>query len=106
MSVVGAELRESAAAFASVFRNPALRRLNLALAASVIGDWAYAVAVSVWAFQHGGAAAIGLFGMTRYLTMALLGPLMSTFADRHPKRAVMIAADCQPCRRASSAARR
>ncbi len=93
MGSVRTQLRESTDAFGSVFRNPGLRRLNLALAASVIGDWAYAVAVSVWAFQHGGATAIGLFGVTRYLSMALLGPLMSTFADRFPKRRVMIVSD-------------
>ena len=54
-------------AFASVFANPALRRINLAHAASVIGDWAYAVAVSVWAYQQGGATAVGVFGVARYV---------------------------------------
>jgi hypothetical protein len=59
----------------------------------VIGDWAYSVAVSVWVFQEHGAAALGFFGVARYLTMAALGPLMSTAADRFPKRRVMVSAD-------------
>ena len=67
-----------------MFRNPGLRRVNLAFAASVIGDWAYAVAVSVWAYGQGGATAVGLFGVARYVSMAVLGPLLSTLADRFP----------------------
>ena len=59
----------------------------------MIGDWAYSVAVSVWVFQEHGAAALGLFGVARYVTMALIGPLMATAADRFPKRRVMVAAD-------------
>ena len=93
LSSVGVQVAESGRAFAAVFRNPGLRRLNLALAGSVIGDWAYAIAVSVWAFQDGGAAALGLFGVARYVTMALLGPVLATLADRYPKKQVMIGAD-------------
>jgi MFS family permease len=93
MAFVGAQVRESGRAFGAVFRNPGLRRINLAFAASVIGDWAYAVAVSVWAYEHGGAAAVGLFGVARYVSMALLGPLLAVLADRYDKRRVMIVMD-------------
>ena len=34
---------------------PASRRIELALAGSMIGDWAYATAVAVWAYGVGGA---------------------------------------------------
>ena len=77
----------SARAFTAVFRNPGLRRINLAFAASVIGDWAYAIAVSVWAFQEGGATTLGLFGVSRYVVMAVCGPVLSTLADRYPTAA-------------------
>ena len=93
MATVGEQVGESARAFAAVFRNPALRRINLALAASVIGDWAYVVAVSVWAYEQGGATALGLFGVARYVAMAVLGPFVATAADRFPKRRVMICSD-------------
>ena len=93
MTTVVEHVAASTRSFAAVFRNPALRRINLALAASVIGDWAYSVAVSVWVFQEHGAAALGFFGVARYVTMAVLGPLMATAADRFPKRLVMVAAD-------------
>ena len=47
-----AEMRDSLVA---VFRNPNLRRIQVAFAGSAIGDWAYATAVAVWAFGEGGA---------------------------------------------------
>ena len=50
-----AALRETGASLASVFRNPRLRRMQLALAGSLIGDWAYATAVAVFAYGVGGA---------------------------------------------------
>lgn len=93
MGTISKEVADSGRALASSFRNPALRRINLALAASVIGDWAYAVAVSVWAFGQGGATAVGLFGVARYVSMAVLGPVLSTLADRYPRRRVMVGAD-------------
>jgi len=93
MTTVVEHVAASTRSFTAVFRNPALRRINLALAASVIGDWAYSVAVSVWVFQEHGAAALGFFGVARYVTMAVLGPLMATAADRFPKRLVMVTAD-------------
>jgi MFS family permease len=87
------QLQESRRAIGSVFCNPGLRRVNLAYGASVVGDWAYAVAVSVWAYGHGGPAAVGAFGVARYVSMALLGPPLSMVADRHPRKLVMMAAD-------------
>ncbi len=96
MGTVSEQVATSARSFTAVFQNAALRRINLALAASVIGDWAYSVVVSVRVFQEHGAAALGFFGVVRYLTMAALGPLMSTAADRFPKRRVMVSADVLP----------
>ena len=93
MTTVVEHVAASTRSFTAVFRNPALRRINLALAASVIGDWAYSVAVAVWVFQEHGAAALGFFGVARYATMAVLGPLMATTADRFPKRLVMVVSD-------------
>ena len=49
--------------------------------------------MSVWVFQEHGATALGLFGVARYVSMAVLGPLMATAADRFPKRLVMVSSD-------------
>ena len=86
-------LAESKAALAEVFRNPGLRKINLALGGSVIGDWAYAVGVSVYAYSEGGATAVGVFGVVRYLSMAAAAPFMSVLADRYDRRRVMVMAD-------------
>jgi MFS family permease len=76
-----------------VFRNPGLRKVNVALAGSVMGDWAYAVGVSVYAYRQGGAAAVGIYGVVRYLSMALASPFTSMLADRFDRRRVMVVAD-------------
>jgi len=80
-------------ALADVFRNPSLRRLELAFAGSVVGDWAYAVAVAVYAYSEGGPTAVGVLAVVRYLSMALVTPFTATLADRLPRKIVMISAD-------------
>jgi MFS family permease len=90
---LGSKLRESGRALASVFSNPGLRRVQLALAGSIVGDWAYAIAVAVYAYDQGGPAAVGLLGVVRYLSMALVLPLASTLADRYPRKWVMFVSD-------------
>jgi MFS family permease len=84
---------ESGAAIGRVLRNRGLRRINLAFAGSIIGDWALAVAVSVYAYEQGGAAVLGAIAVIRYLTMAVLAPLMSMLADRFRRKRVMMTAD-------------
>jgi MFS family permease len=93
VSTWGEQIRESRAAIAGVVRNPGLRRLNLALVGSVIGDWAYAVAASVYAYTQGGATAVGVLGVIRYVSVAVVTPFASVLADRHDRRRVMIVAD-------------
>ena len=93
MSGLTERLRESGQSLARVFANPGLRRLELAFAGSIVGDWAYAVAVAVYAYDAGGPAAVGLLGVVRYLSMALVIPLASTLADRHSRKWVMFASD-------------
>jgi MFS family permease len=88
-----ARVAESKAALAEVFRNPGLRKVNLALAGSIVGDWAYAVGVSVFAYRDGGATAVGVFGVVRYVSMAAASPFMSMLADHFDRRRVMILAD-------------
>src|SRR5262245_36073943 len=90
-------LNETLGSVRAVFRNRSLRRLQLALAGSLIGDWAYATAVTVWAFGHGGARAVGLWAAIRYVLMALTAPLAATLADRLPRKRVMITADLARC---------
>jgi MFS family permease len=84
---------EATVALRRVFRNPGLRRVNLAFAGSIIGDWAFGLVISLYAYQKGGATTLGVVGVIRYLTMAVFAPLLSTLADRFPRKRVMVGAD-------------
>jgi hypothetical protein len=86
-------LAESLQAFADVFRNPNLRRLELAWVGSATGEWAAIVALSVFAFESGGAAAVGLVVLIRMLPAAVAAPFSALLADRLPRTRVMVAAD-------------
>lgn len=66
---------------------------SLAFAGSLLGDWAYATAVTVWAFSEGGATAVGVFTAVRFLSVAVSGPLGALVADRVPRRAFMLVTD-------------
>lgn len=93
MSSIRVQLRESAASVREVFQNPGLARVNVALGGSVMGDWAYGVAVSVYAYLEGGATTVGVLGVVRYVSAAVVTPFAATLADRLDRKQVMIAAD-------------
>ncbi len=93
LSTVGAQLRESRAAIGGVFANPGLRRIELAWAASIVGDWANAVAAAVYVYTQAGAAGVGALAVVRYVLVALTAPFAATLADRYPRLRVMIGAD-------------
>ena len=93
MSRVGEAVGETRRSLATVFRNPGLRRVNLAFAGSAIGDWAYATAIAVWAYGIGGVAAVGIFGTVRLALMAIAGPFTATLADRYSRKMIMVACD-------------
>ena len=86
-------LHEMGASIGSVFRNPGLRRVELALTGSMIGDWAFATAVTVWAYGVGGVTAVGVWTAVRLSLMALTAPVASMLADRFPRKRVMVLAD-------------
>jgi MFS family permease len=87
------ELADAGRSLREVFRNPGLRRVQLAFAGSIIGDWAYATAFAVYAYEHGGATAVGVVVTLRYILRALATPFTSVLGDRYPRRLVMIGSD-------------
>jgi MFS family permease len=89
----GRAVRQAAGSIGTVFRNRNLRRINTAFAASLIGDWAYACAVVVWAYGAGGVALVGVFSVLRLVLAALTTPIASTLADRLDRRLVMVGSD-------------
>jgi MFS family permease len=86
-------LRESWRAVQAVFHNRSLRQLQLAWAGSIIGTWAYAVALIVFAYDHGGASAVGLVALIRWLPAAIASPFAAILGDRYPRVLVMLGSD-------------
>ena len=79
--------------FRDVWANRNVRRLQLAFVGSEITDWAYAMALLVWAYQEGGAALVGTWAGVRALLAAVAGPLGGAIADRMSRRTFMLAND-------------
>ena len=90
MGGLGKRVRDSAAAFAAVFRNRNLRWLELAWTSSIIGHWAYLVAVSVYAYGVGGGKAVGLIFLLRLVPAALIAPFWGLLADRYRRERILL----------------
>jgi MFS family permease len=84
---------DSARSFSRVFKNPNIRRLEGAWAVSIITYWAYGIALAVFAYQEGGAAAVGLFGLVRFIPSAIASPFAAMLADRYRRQLVIFVAE-------------
>ncbi|MDQ2910531.1 MAG: MFS transporter, partial [Actinomycetota bacterium] len=98
-------LGESLRVFAGVFYNEDLRRLELAWSGSIIGQWGYEVALAVFAYRAGGATAVGLVVLVRFLPAAVVAPFAALLGDRFRRKRIMVAADLvRACAMAGAAA--
>lgn len=86
-------LGDSARSFRRVFANPNIRRIEGAWAASIIAHWAYGIALAVYAYRDGGAAAVGLVGLVRFLPSAVASPFASVLGDRYRRERVIVVAE-------------
>jgi predicted MFS family arabinose efflux permease len=86
-------LREPVGALVEVFRNPNLRRIQLAWAGSIVGQFAFSVALAVYSYQQGGATVVGLVIVARMVPAAIVAPLAAIVADRRRREQVMLACD-------------
>lgn len=86
-------LSDSFRGLGAVFSNPNLRRLELAWISTVLWQWAYYVALSVFAYKEGGAAAVGLVGLIRTIPSAISAPFSAMLSDRYPRQYVMLGAN-------------
>ena len=93
MDRAGGQMAESLAAVRSVFANPNLRRIELAFAGSVIGHYAFSVAIAIYAFHHGGVVAVGIVTAVRQAAAASIAPFAASFSDRFRRERVMLASD-------------
>jgi len=76
-----------------VYANPDLRRVELASAGASIGQFAYGVAIAVYAYEHGGVTAVGVVTAIRQIVAASIAPFAASLADRFPRERVMLASD-------------
>jgi MFS family permease len=83
-------LRESKTAFAAVFTNPGLRYVQISWAASNTAYWVFTIALALYAYDQGGAAAVGLVGLLRMLPAVVAAPFAATLGDRYPRQRVIL----------------
>jgi len=93
MQALRRQLIDSFRAFQGIYRNPSLRRLQLAWVGSSVGTWGYVVALMVYAYAHGGPGAVGLVGLIRWFPAAIAAPFGGMVGDRFPRLRVMVGSD-------------
>jgi MFS family permease len=86
-------LRESKEAFAAVFSNPALRLVELSWTLSVTAYWVFIIALSLFAYEKGGVAAVGVVGLIRVLPSVVAAPFSAILGDRYPRHRVLFLAN-------------
>jgi MFS family permease len=91
VSRLRSRLREAITPLAAVFSNPNLRRVELAWISTILGQWAYYVALAVFAYKQGGAAAVGIVGLIRTIPSAISVPFSSMLSDRYARQHVLLA---------------
>src|SRR5918911_882448 len=84
-------LRTAIAGFGAVLAARNLRRLELAYVGAIAADWAFTVGLGVFAYEKGGATAVGVVGLARMLPAAPGTPLVSAVAHRPEREHVLVA---------------
>ena len=70
-------------------RNEGVRRLSLAWASSRTSEWAFQVVLAVYAYESGGALAVGVAGFARMVPAALASFFGAVLADRFARERVL-----------------
>jgi MFS family permease len=83
-------LRTALAEFGAVAQNRNLRRVELAYGAAITSEWAFLVALGVFAYERGGATAVGILGLVRMVPAALATPFTAAFADRWERERALV----------------
>ena len=83
--------RQVLTSLAAAGRNPDVRRVELAWGAAIAAEWAHFVALGVFAYEQGGAAAVGVAGLVRLLPAAIAAPFAASLGDRFPRERFLLA---------------
>jgi MFS family permease len=68
-----------------------MRRVQLAWGAAIAAEWAHFVGLGVYAYDQGGAAAVGVAGLVRLLPAALVAPFAASLGDRFRRERFLLA---------------
>jgi MFS family permease len=83
-------LAAAADALRRVTANRDIRRAELAWMLGWAAEWAWLVALLVFAYNAGGVVVVGVLGLARTLPAAILAPVLSTISDRLPRHRVLL----------------
>jgi MFS family permease len=97
LQTLQAQLREAGRAFAEVFRNPNLRRVEISWAGTVCAYWIFIVTLGLYAYERGGAPAVGLVGLLRVLPSVVAAPFGAMLGDRYRRERVVVAINLARC---------
>jgi MFS family permease len=87
--VLGDTLLGPGRALRGALRNEGVRRLSLAWASSRTSEWAFQVVLAVYAYESGGALAVGVAGFARMVPAALASFFGAVLADRFARERVL-----------------
>jgi hypothetical protein len=71
--------------------NRPILRVVVAYGGFTIGEWATWIAMLVYAFERGGAAAAGIVALVQLAPSAVLGPIAAGLGDRYPRERMLLA---------------
>jgi MFS family permease len=91
MATEARRLSQTVASYRTVLRNPSLRRVELAYAASISAEWASVVALTVFAYETDGALGVGILGAVRMFPAAVATPFAAVVGDRFRREYVLLA---------------
>ena len=89
LALFGDEVVASGHALVQVLRAPDLRRIQLAFVGYSLAEWASFIAIAVYAFQIGGAGAVGVVAVVQLVPAALVAPFAAVFGDRFRREKVL-----------------
>ena len=91
MRALLSNLAQTARVFRAVFGNADLRRVELAFFGFNAAEWGTWIAILVFAYQVGGAAAAGSIGVVQLIPAAIFAPFASLLGDRYRRERVLLA---------------
>jgi MFS family permease len=83
--------RDALAGLHAALRSENLRRVELAWGAAIAAEWAHFVALGIYAYDEGGAVAVGIAGVVRMLPAALAAPFAASLGDRFRRERFLLA---------------